>query len=174
MAEQPWKEKHGSRTMKEAPRGNAAVHASKTLEEIITSSKGPIFNNAAQMWNHNMYWHCMTPEKNQTPSERLLDKIKSNFGSLEQLQGDMKAHALANFGSGWTWLVSNEGGDLSIVNTDDAHNPLTSDKNAILGIDVWEHAYYIDTRNDRGKYIDNFFEVISWDFISANYNKVTS
>ena len=148
--------------------------ASKTLEEIIISSKGPIFNNAAQMWNHNMYWHCMTPEKNQKPSERLLDKIKSNFGSLEQLQGEMKAYALTNFGSGWTWLVSNDEGELSIVNTDDAHNPLTSDKNAILGIDVWEHAYYIDTRNDRGKYIDNFFEVVSWDFISANYNKVTN
>ncbi len=145
----------------------------KTLEEIISSSKGPIFNNAAQMWNHNMYWHCMTPAKNQAPSEALLDAIKEKFGSLEQLQIEMKAHALANFGSGWTWLVANKQEGLKIVNTDDAHNPLNSNDNTILGIDVWEHAYYLDTRNDRGKYVENFFQVICWDYVSANFNKIS-
>lgn len=145
----------------------------KTLEEIISSSKGPIFNNAAQMWNHNMYWHCMTPAKNQAPSELLLDAVKEKFGSLEQLQIEMKAHALANFGSGWTWLVANKQEGLKIVNTDDAHNPLNSNDNTILGIDVWEHAYYLDTRNDRGKYVENFFQVICWDYVSANFNKTS-
>lgn len=145
----------------------------KTLEEIISSSKGPIFNNAAQMWNHNMYWHCMTPAKNQAPSESLLDAVKEKFGSLEQLQIEMKAHALANFGSGWTWLVANKQEGLKIVNTDDAHNPLNSNDNTILGIDVWEHAYYLDTRNDRGKYVENFFQVICWDYVSANFNKTS-
>ena len=145
----------------------------KTLEEIISSSKGPIFNNAAQMWNHNMYWHCMTPEKNQKPSESLQNAIKEKFGSLEQLQAEMKSHALSNFGSGWTWLVINEHEGLNIINTDDAHNPLNSSDNTLLGIDVWEHAYYLDTRNDRGKYIENFFQVICWDYVSANYNKTS-
>lgn len=143
----------------------------KTLEEIISSSKGPIFNNAAQMWNHNMYWHCMTPEKNQKPSESLQNAIKDKFGSLEQLQAEMKSYALANFGSGWTWLVTNEHEGLKIINTDDAHNPLNSNDNTLLGIDVWEHAYYLDTRNDRGKYIENFFQIICWDYVSANFNK---
>ena len=148
-------------------------YASKTLEEIITSSSGAIFNNAAQMWNHNLYWHCMTPERGQKPSPQFLAAIEKKFGSLEQLQNEMKAHALANFGSGWTWLVADENKNLSILNTDDAHNTLTTSTTAIVGIDVWEHAYYIDTRNDRGKYIDNFFSVIAWDFLSANFNKLS-
>ena len=143
----------------------------KTLEEIITSSKGVIFNNAAQIWNHNMIWHCMTPEKNQKPSPKLFEAITDKFGSVENLLGELKAHALSNFGSGWTWLTKDSQGNLKIVNTDDAYNTLTSEDKALLVIDVWEHAYYIDTRNDRGKYVDNFFQVLNWDYASANFNK---
>lgn len=144
---------------------------SKTLEEIVKTSSGGIFNNAAQMWNHKFYWQCMTKEHNQDPSKGLHDRIKDCFGNMESMILEFKNKAVANFGSGWTWLVVNPDGSLEILNTSNAHNPLTSEKSVLIACDVWEHAYYIDTRNDRAKYLDNFFKIVSWEFASANFNK---
>jgi len=145
--------------------------ANQTLEAIIQQSEGAIFNNAAQVWNHTFYWHCLTPAKDTRPSAPLQQAIESSFGSLEQLLSQFKEKALANFGSGWTWLIAQPDGTLAIVNTSNAHCPLTTDSTALLTCDVWEHAYYLDTQNDRGQYVDNFFHIINWDFASANFNQ---
>lgn len=145
--------------------------ANQTLEAIIQQSEGAIFNNAAQVWNHTFYWHCLTPAKDTRPSAPLQQAIESSFGSLEQLLTQFKEKALANFGSGWTWLIAQPDGTLAIVNTSNAHCPLTTDSTALLTCDVWEHAYYLDTQNDRGQYVDNFFHIINWDFASANFNQ---
>ncbi|MBT4885152.1 MAG: superoxide dismutase [Legionellales bacterium] len=141
------------------------------LEDIIKTSKGVIFNNAAQVWNHTFYWYCLTDSKNQEPSAQLKQAIENSFGSIENMLAELKEKALANFGSGWTWLVVSTDKSLEIVNTSNASCPLTTTSTAILTIDVWEHAYYLDTQNNRAKYIDNFFAVMSWEFASANYNK---
>lgn len=145
--------------------------ADKSLEEIVKSSSGGVFNNSAQVWNHTFYWHCLTPAKDTRPSAPLQQAIESSFGSLEQLLSQFKEKALANFGSGWTWLIAQPDGTLAIVNTSNAHCPLTTDSTALLTCDVWEHAYYLDTQNDRGQYVDNFFHIINWDFASANFNQ---
>ena len=145
--------------------------ANQTLEAIIQQSEGAIFNNAAQVWNHTFYWHCLTPVKDTRPSAPLQQAIESSFGSLEQLLTQFKEKALANFGSGWTWLIAQPDGTLALVNTSNAHCPLTTDSTALLTCDVWEHAYYLDTQNDRGQYVDNFFHIINWDFASANFNQ---
>lgn len=147
--------------------------ASQSLEEIIKSTEGVIFNNAAQVWNHTFYWHCLTGEIHQAPSALLLKAINDSFGSLDAFFEDFKAAALSNFGSGWTWLVLQQDNTLAITNTSNAHCPLTTDSTALLTCDVWEHAYYLDTQNDRSRYIDNFFKILCWDFVSANFNKTT-
>lgn len=141
------------------------------LEDIIKTSKGAIFNNAAQVWNHTFYWNCLTGAKNQEPSAQLKQAIENKFGSIESMLAELKEKALANFGSGWTWLVVNADKTLEIINTSNASCPLTTTSTAILTIDVWEHAYYLDAQNNRAKYIDSFFTVMSWDSVSANYNK---
>lgn len=143
----------------------------QTLEAIVQQSEGPIFNNAAQVWNHTFYWQCLTPEKGTTPSAPLQQAIDASFGALSEFISLFKAQALANFGSGWTWLVANPDGSLAIVNTSNAQCPLTTEQTALLTCDVWEHAYYLDTQNDRAQYIDNFFQVVNWDFASANFNQ---
>ncbi|MBT4803613.1 MAG: superoxide dismutase [Legionellales bacterium] len=141
------------------------------LEDIIKTSKGAIFNNAAQVWNHTFYWNCLTGAKNQEPSAQLKQAIENKFDSIESMLAELKEKALANFGSGWTWLVVNADKTLEIINTSNASCPLTTTSTAILTIDVWEHAYYLDAQNNRAKYIDSFFTVMSWDAVSANYNK---
>jgi Fe-Mn family superoxide dismutase len=147
--------------------------ATETLESIIQQSEGAIFNNAAQVWNHTFYWHCLTPSKDTQPSAPLQQAIEASFGSVEQLLTQFKEQALANFGSGWTWLVAKPDGTLAIVNTSNAHCPLTTNDTALLTCDVWEHAYYLDRQNDRGSYVDNFFHVLNWDFASANFNQAS-
>ena len=142
-----------------------------SLEEIIRSAKGGLFNNAAQVWNHTFYWNCLTGAKNQEPSAQLKQAIENKFDSIESMLAELKEKALANFGSGWTWLVVNADKTLEIINTSNASCPLTTTSTAILTIDVWEHAYYLDAQNNRAKYIDSFFTVMSWDAVSANYNK---
>lgn len=139
-----------------------------SLEKIIRTATGGVFNNAAQIWNHNFYWNCLTPEPN-APGAELLAAINGEFGSLEKFQEQFKASALANFGSGWTWLVRKSEGQLAISNTDDADTPLRGKDIPLLTCDVWEHAYYIDYRNNRGGYLDNFWKIVNWGFVSRNF-----
>lgn len=146
---------------------------SQSVIEIIQQSSGDIFNNAAQVWNHTFYWHCVSPRKGQQPQGKLLDKIKDEFGSLDAFKKRFAEAAVANFGSGWTWLVKNPNGTLSIVNTDDADTPIRTDGNPILTCDVWEHAYYIDYRDARAKYVDAFWNVVDWQFVQENYGQET-
>lgn len=145
--------------------------ANKTLDEIIKSSDGAIFNNAAQVWNHTFYWHCLTGETDQKPTAKLLELLNRDFSSMENFELQFKNSATANFGSGWTWLVLTPEGKLEIVNTSNAGCPLTTDNIPLLTCDVWEHAYYLDTQNNRPGYLDNFFKIINWDFVSANLNQ---
>jgi Fe-Mn family superoxide dismutase len=142
----------------------------KSLEEIITSAPaGGIFNNAAQVWNHTFYWNCMSPNGGGEPSGALADAINKAFGSFAEFQEKFATSCATNFGSGWTWLVKNADGAVEIVNTSNAGCPLTDGKTPLLTCDVWEHAYYIDYRNARPKYVESFWNLVNWDFAGANY-----
>ncbi len=143
-------------------------YENKSLEDVIKSSEGGIFNNAAQIWNHSFYWNCLTPE-NTAPSDALNKAIVDTFGSMETFKTKFSTAAATNFGSGWTWLVKNSNGQLEIVNTSNAATPLTENVIPLLTIDVWEHAYYIDYRNARPKYLEAIWNIINWDFVSANF-----
>lgn len=155
--------------LNELTQDNEYAHLS--LEEVIKQSKsGPIFNNAAQVWNHTFYWHCMTPQGGKTPEGKLADAINKAFGSYENFKTKFNQAATTQFGSGWAWLVKNNEGGLEICSTSNAATPMTDHKKAILTCDVWEHAYYIDTRNDRAKYVENFWQVVNWDFVSEQFN----
>ena len=141
------------------------------LEDIVVAADAPsaLFNNAAQAWNHAFYWNSMSPGGVETPSGDLLRALKRSFGSLDAFNTQFAAAAVGNFASGWTWLVSGADG-LSIVNTDDADTPLRHGQRALLTIDVWEHAYYLDYQNARAAYVDAFIEhLVNWEFASANY-----
>ena len=134
------------------------------LEEIIRKSSGGIFNNAAQHWNHSFYWNSLSPDGGGAPTGRIADAIEARWDSFDKFKEELTQLAATNFGSGWTWLVKNEQGDLEIVNTSNAGNPLTDGKTPILTIDVWEHAYYIDYRNARPKYIEAYWNLVNWEF----------
>jgi Fe-Mn family superoxide dismutase len=142
---------------------------SSTLEEIIMSASGGIFNNAAQVWNHSFYWNCLSPNGGGTPELGLGEAIDRGFGSFEAFKDQFAASAVGNFGSGWTWLVKNSAGDLEIVNTDNAENPMKQGHLPLLTCDVWEHAYYIDYRNKRPDYIAAFWQLVNWEFVASNY-----
>lgn len=142
----------------------------KSLEDIIKKSSGAIFNNAAQVWNHTFYWHCMTPKANQEPTGKLADAIKKYFGSFESFKEKFTQTSINQFASGWGWLVKNQNGDLEIFSTSNAGTPMTEGKHALLTCDVWEHAYYIDTRNDRPKYVNNFWQLVNWDFVNEKFS----
>ncbi|NEZ04209.1 superoxide dismutase [Fe] [Wenzhouxiangella sp. XN201] len=141
--------------------------ADKSLEEIIRSSSGGLFNNAAQVWNHTFYWHCLSPNGGGRPSGKLAELIDRDFGSFDDFEKEFSDKAVGNFGSGWTWLVKQPGGKLAVVNTDDAKTPLTGDDKPLMTCDVWEHAYYIDYRNARPKYLEAFWELVNWDFVAS-------
>ena len=138
------------------------------LDEIVKKSKGGVFNNAAQHWNHSFYWNCFSPDGGREPKGKLADAINETFGSFEEFKEKFSTSAAGNFGSGWTWLVKNGDGNLEIVNTGNAGNPLTEGKTPLLTCDVWEHAYYIDYRNARPDYIKHFWEILNWDFVAGN------
>lgn len=140
-----------------------------SLEEIIGKASGGIFNNAAQVWNHTFYWNCLSPKSGGEPTGTLADAIAGTFGSFEEFKKQFSASAAGNFGSGWTWLVKNGDGTLEIVNTSNAANPMTDGKTPLLTVDVWEHAYYIDYRNARPKYLEQIWGIINWDFVAANF-----
>jgi len=144
--------------------------SSKSLEEIITSSTGGIFNNAAQVWNHTFYWHSLSPNGGGEPTGTLLDAINRDFGSFAAFKEQFSKAATTHFASGWAWLAKNAAGKLEVFSTINAGTPMTDGKQALLTCDVWEHAYYIDTRNDRAKYVGNFWELVNWDFASKNFD----
>jgi superoxide dismutase, Fe-Mn family len=127
-----------------------------------------IFNNAAQHWNHTFYWYCITPDQTQ-PSPQIKALIEAKWGSVANFITEFSAQAVGNFGSGWTWLVKKEGGELAILNTSNAGNPLTGNFKPLLTVDVWEHAYYIDYRNVRATYVSNFTNIINWNFVNDNF-----
>lgn len=133
-----------------------------TLEEIIKKAKGGIFNNAAQVWNHTFYWESLTPNAPQKPNGELLKKIETQYGSFEEFKTLFSQAAATLFGSGWAWLAIDEAGELKIVQTGNAENPMTQGLKPLLTCDVWEHAYYIDYRNKRPDYIEKFFTIVNW------------
>jgi Fe-Mn family superoxide dismutase len=141
---------------------------SASLEEIIRTASGGIFNNAAQVWNHTFYWNCLSPRGGGTPEGTLADTLDQAFGSFDEFRERFTESAATNFGSGWTWLVKTPDGTLEIVNTGNAGNPMTDGRQPLLTCDVWEHAYYIDYRNARRKYIVAFWHLVHWDFVAQN------
>ena len=140
-----------------------------SLEDIIMKSSGGVFNNAAQVWNHSFYWNCLSPTGGGAPTGALAAAIDAKFGSFEEFKKQFNQSGATNFGSGWTWLVKNADGSLEIFNTSNAGTPMTSGKQALLTLDVWEHAYYIDYRNARPKYLETMWHIVNWDFVAANY-----
>lgn len=140
-----------------------------SLEEIVKKAvAGPIFNNAAQIWNHTFYWNCLAPNAGGEPAGALLVAINKTFGSFEAFKAEMTDKSVNLFGSGWSWLVKDGTGNLSIVQTTNAGNPLTDGLTPLLTCDVWEHAYYIDCRNSRPDYMKNFWKLINWSAVEAN------
>lgn len=139
-----------------------------SLEEIVKKSSGGVFNNAAQVWNHTFYWNGMKPQGGGAPAGKLGDAINAKWGSFDAFKEAFTKSAVGNFGSGWTWLVKKPDGSLDIVNTSNAATPLTTADVPLLTCDVWEHAYYIDTRNARPKYLENFWALVNWDFAAKN------
>mgnify|MGYP000904562216 FL=1 len=149
---------------------NGTALADQSLEEIIKTSEGGVFNNAAQIWNHTFYWHSLSPNGGDKASGKIAAAIDAQWGSYEEFVSDFSAKAVGNFGSGWTWLVKTPEGKLDIVNTDDAGCPLTGENTPLLTCDVWEHAYYIDYRNARPKYVEAFFKLVNWEFAEKNFS----
>jgi Fe-Mn family superoxide dismutase len=137
-----------------------------TLEEIIKSSEGGIFNNAAQIWNHTFFWESLSPNGGGTPTGKILEALESGFGSFDEFKSQFSKAAATLFGSGWAWLVKNPDGKLEIVQTSNAGTPLTTVKTPVLTLDVWEHAYYIDYRNQRPLFIEKFWEIVNWDNVA--------
>ncbi len=142
---------------------------SASLEEIVKKSSGGVFNNAAQIWNHTFYWNSMAPNAGGEPTGKLADAIKAKWGSVAAFKEAFNKSAAGNFGSGWTWLVKKPDGSVDIVNTSNAATPLTTADVPLLTCDVWEHAYYIDFRNARPKYLESFWSLVNWSFAAKNF-----
>jgi Fe-Mn family superoxide dismutase len=141
-----------------------------SLEETVKKSSGGIYNNSAQIWNHTFFWSCMKPAGGGEPTGALADAINAKFGSYAAFKEAFTKSAVGNFGSGWTWLVKKPDGTVDIVSTGAAGTPLTTADKALLTIDVWEHAYYIDYRNARPKFVETFLtSLVNWDFAAANF-----
>ena len=137
------------------------------LEEIIRKAQGGMFNNAAQVWNHTFYWHCLKPNGGGEPSGKLAEAITKAFGSFAAFKEQFTQTALTTFGSGWAWLVQRPDGSLALVSTPNAATPITGNDKPLLTCDVWEHAYYIDYRNARPKYVEAFWNLVDWDFVAG-------
>lgn len=137
----------------------------KSLEELVKTTEGGIFNNAAQVWNHTFYWYCMKPKGGGAPKGKLAEAITKQFGSFDTFKEQFSEAAKTQFGSGWAWLVKKPDGSLAIEKTGNAGNPMTSGFKPLLTCDVWEHAYYVDYRNARPKYIEAFWNLVNWDFV---------
>jgi len=141
--------------------------AGQSLEQIIRTSEGGLFNNAAQVWNHTFYWHCLSPNGGGAPDGELGRLIDRDFGDFETFKQRFTDAAINTFGSGWAWLVEQPSGELAIVSTSNAATPLTGQARPLMTCDVWEHAYYIDYRNARPKYIEAFWNLVNWEFVSS-------
>jgi Fe-Mn family superoxide dismutase len=140
-----------------------------SLEEIVKKSSGAIFNNAAQVWNHTFYWNCLSPKGGGEPTGALAAAIAAAFGSFAQFKEKFTSTAVGTFGSGWAWLVRDADGKLAIESTSNAGCPLTAGKKPLLTCDVWEHAYYIDYRNARPKYVEAFWNLVNWPFVAKQF-----
>ncbi|MDM8355205.1 superoxide dismutase [Fe] [Pandoraea communis] len=140
-----------------------------SLEDIIKKSSGGVFNNAAQVWNHTFFWNTLSPKGGGAPSGDLAKAIDAKFGSYDAFKEAFSKSAVGNFGSGWTWLVKKADGSVDIVNTSNAATPLTGADKPLITIDVWEHAYYIDYRNARPKFVEAFWSLVNWDFAAKNF-----
>ena len=136
------------------------------LEDIIRKSQGGIFNNSAQIWNHTFFWDCLSPDGGGYPTGKVLETINKNFGSVDEFKAKFTNAAATLFGSGWAWLVETPDGKLEIVQTSNAGTPLTTANKPLLTLDVWEHAYYIDYRNARPKFIEKFWDIVNWNNIA--------
>jgi Fe-Mn family superoxide dismutase len=150
--------------------------ADKSLEEVIQatfkdSSKVGIFNNAGQVWNHNFYWNCLKPAGGGAPTGEIASKIEKDFGSLDKFKEEFSNAAATQFGSGWAWLID-DSGTLKVTKTPNAENPVAHGQKALLTLDVWEHAYYLDFKNARPAFIKNFLDnLVNWDFVTEQYGK---
>ena len=145
-------------------------NADKPLEEIIKTSKGGLFNNAAQIWNHTFYWNCLSPNGGGKPTGAVAQAITTAFGSFDTFKEQFNTQAANNFGSAWTWLVKQPDNSLALYDTKNAGCPLTDGGiTALLTVDIWEHAYYIDYRNSRPNYLAAFWNLVNWDFVNANF-----
>jgi len=142
-------------------------HEKASLEDIIKKASGGLFNNAAQVWNHTFYWNCLSPNGGGDPSGALADALKKLCGSVDDFRKQFSDTAAKTFGSGWAWLVKKSDGSLEITSTQNAGNPMTDGKTPLLTCDVWEHAYYIDYRNARPKYVEAFWHLVNWDFVAS-------
>lgn len=140
----------------------------KSLEEIVKTSSGGIFNNAAQVWNHTFYWNCLAPNGGGEPTGELAEAINKSFGSFEKFKEEFTKNAIGTFGSGWGWLVKKADGSLALASTSNAGCPLTTEDKPLLTCDVWEHAYYIDYRNSCPNYLEAFWNLVNWDFVAKN------
>ncbi len=137
------------------------------LETIVRKSQGGLFNNAAQVWNHTFYWNCLKPNGGGAPTGKLAEAIDAAFGGFEAFKAEFTKTAIGTFGSGWAWLVQRPDGSLALVSTSNAATPLTGTDKPLLTCDVWEHAYYVDYRNARPKYVEAFWNLVNWDFVAA-------
>jgi superoxide dismutase, Fe-Mn family len=140
-----------------------------SLEDIVKKSSGGIFNNAAQVWNHSFYWNCLSPNGGGEPTGALADAITATFGSFAAFKEKFAQTAITTFGSGWAWLVKKPDGSLALESSSNAATPLSGANKPLLTCDVWEHAYYIDYRNARPKYVESFWNVVNWDFVAQNF-----
>ena len=138
-----------------------------SLEEIIRKASGGMFNNAAQIWNHTFYWNCLKPNGGGEPTGRLADAINKAFGGFAQFKDEFTKTSVGTFGSGWGWLVQRPDGSLALASTSNAGTPITGADRPLLTCDVWEHAYYIDYRNARPKYVEAFWSLVNWDFVAS-------
>ena len=144
------------------------AHENKTLEKIIMSSSGAIFNNAAQVYSHNFYWKSLKPKSKEISSGHLFDQIKKSFGSYDQFKKEFTEASIRQFGSGWCWLVRKSNTNLEIVTTSNAETPILDGLRPLITCDLWEHAYYIDYRNARPKYLNAFWSFVNWEFAESN------
>jgi len=138
------------------------------LDEVVKKAQGPLFNNAAQVWNHTFYWMGLAVNENGGPGAKAKAGLEKAYGSVDKFKEEFSKSAVGNFGSGWTWLTRKADGSLAIENTSNAANPMTAGSKPVLTCDVWEHAYYIDYRNARAKYVEGFLKRINWEAVEKN------
>lgn len=147
---------------------NTEFENNANLIDIILNSKGSLFNNASQVWNHNFYWNCIEPNNKDKPDGKILKLINKYFNNFDNFKNKFSYSAKTHFGSGWTWLIENTDNSIEIINTNNADNPLKYQTKPLLVIDVWEHAYYIDMKNDRAKYIEAWWNLVNWENINKS------